>query len=219
VNPIKAQPVTLLEAIATRDSRRTDCQSVLRFGHGRSVTLSMAIAVSVAIAVSLAIAVPGAAAEDAPRQPVPQIDVYFSPKGGCMDAILKEIKAAKSSVLVQAYWFTSTRIAKALAESHKRGVKVEVILDLSRAEIDNAQADYLVENGVPTAIDDKHVTAHNKVIIIDGQVVITGSFNFTEQSETANAENLLVVRDKAVAEKFTANWKDHRGHSGRYGKQ
>jgi phosphatidylserine/phosphatidylglycerophosphate/cardiolipin synthase-like enzyme len=171
------------------------------------------------LCVAIALAPAPAAAADSPRQPAPQIDVFFSPKGGCMDAILREIKAAKSTVLVQAYWFTSSQIAKGLAEAHKRGVKVEVILDLSRAEIDNGQADYLVEHGVPTAIDDKHVTAHNKVIIIDGQVVITGSFNFTEQSETGNAENLLVVRDKGVAEKFTANWKVHRGHSGRYGKQ
>jgi phosphatidylserine/phosphatidylglycerophosphate/cardiolipin synthase-like enzyme len=168
---------------------------------------------------AIALAGPSARAEDSSRQPAPQIDVFFSPKGGCMDAILREIKGAKSSVLVQAYWFTSAQIAKGLADAHKRGVKVEVILDLSRAEIDNAQADYLVEHGVPTAIDDKHVTAHNKVIIIDGQVVITGSFNFTEQSETANAENVLVIRDKTTADKFTANWKVHRGHSGRYGKQ
>ena len=152
-------------------------------------------------------------------KPNPFIEVYFSPNGGCTDAIVRELNAAKSTVLVQAYWFTSVPIAKALVEAHKRGVKVEVILDLSRAEIDNTQADVLVEGGVPTFIDDKHVTAHNKVVIIDGQVVITGSFNFTEQAEKANAENLMVVRDKGTADKFTANWKVHRGHSGRYGKR
>ncbi len=152
-------------------------------------------------------------------QPTVPIEVYFSPNGGCTDAILREIHAAKSSVLVQAYWFTSARIAKALVEAHKRGVKVEVVLDLSRAEIDNTQADVLVEGGVPTFIDDKHTTAHSKVIIFDGQVVITGSFNFTEQAERENLENLLVIRDKAIAGKFTTNWDVHRGHSGRYGKR
>ena len=152
-------------------------------------------------------------------QPIPPIEVYFSPKGGCTDAIIKEVKAAKSSVLVQAYWFTSASIAKALVEAHKRGVKVEVILDRSRTEIDNEQADSIVQNDVPTFIDDKHTTAHSKVVIIDGQVVITGSFNFTDQAEEENVENLLVIRDKTVAEKFTANWKAHVEHSGRYGKR
>jgi len=165
---------------------------------------------------AIAMGHPAAVAETPQALP---IDVFFSPSGGCMDAILKEIHAAKQSVQVQAYWFTSARITKALVEAHKRGVKVEVILDLSRAEIDNSQADVLAENGVPTFIDDKHTTAHSKVIIIDGQQLITGSFNFTEQAESENVENLLVIHDKAIAAKFAANWKLHREHSGRYRKQ
>ena len=153
-----------------------------------------------------------------PPRGLPPIKVYFAPDGGCTDAILRELGAAKSSVLVQAYWFTSAPIAKALAEAHRRGVKVEVSLDKSRTERDHSQADFLVQRGVPTLIDGRHVTAHNKVIIVDGQVVITGSFNFTGQSEDQNAENLLVIRDKAIAEKYTANWNAHAAHSEKYAK-
>jgi phosphatidylserine/phosphatidylglycerophosphate/cardiolipin synthase-like enzyme len=152
-------------------------------------------------------------------RPGPSTEVYFSPNGGCTDAIVKSLRDAKTSIMVQAYWFTSERIAKALVEAHQRGVKVEVILDRSRIEMDNTQADVLVDNGVPVSIDNKHVTAHNKVIVIDGEVVITGSFNFTEQSEDDNAENLLVIRDQVIAGKYTANWKAHAEHSGRYGKR
>ena len=56
-------------------------------------------------------------------------EVYFSPHGGCTDAIIRELNKAKSTVLVEAYSFTSTPVAKALLNAHKRGVKVEVILD------------------------------------------------------------------------------------------
>ena len=167
----------------------------------------------------LLLAACGQLASAEPPRPIPPVEVFFSPKGGCTDAIIKELKSAKSSVLVQAYWFTSPSIAKALVEVHKRGVKVEVILDRSRTEMENEQAEFIVQNDVPTFIDDKHTTAHNKVIIIDGNVVITGSFNFTDQSENENAENLLVIRDKGIADKFTANWKAHAKHSGRYEKQ
>jgi hypothetical protein len=45
-------------------------------------------------------------------------EVYFSPKGGCADAIIRELDRAKSSVLVQAYSFTSAPIAKALLNLH-----------------------------------------------------------------------------------------------------
>jgi len=153
----------------------------------------------------------GQAAETPPF--LPPIEIYFSPGGGCTEAMLKEMRAAKKSILVQAYWFTSPIIAKALVDAHKRGVKVEVILDKSRTDRDHTQADVLAQAGVPTLIDGKHVTAHNKVIVVDGEVVITGSFNFTSQSEDQNAENLLVIRDKAIADKFTTNWKSHAEHS------
>jgi phosphatidylserine/phosphatidylglycerophosphate/cardiolipin synthase-like enzyme len=66
-----------------------------------------------------------------PTTTLPPIQVYFSPKGGCTEAVVKELNAAKTSVLVQAYSFTSAPIAKALLDAHKRGVKVEVILDKS----------------------------------------------------------------------------------------
>ncbi len=62
----------------------------------------------------------------------------------------------------------------------------------------------------------KAVIAHNKIVIIDGQTVITGSFNFTRAAEEKNAENLLVIRDKALAAKDLENWKEHAWHSEGY---
>ena len=62
----------------------------------------------------------------------PPITVYFSPRGGCTDAITAELGHATNNVLVQAYSFTSAPIAKALVEAHKRGVKIEVVLDKSQ---------------------------------------------------------------------------------------
>jgi phosphatidylserine/phosphatidylglycerophosphate/cardiolipin synthase-like enzyme len=153
-----------------------------------------------------------------PPRSLPPIEVYFSPGGGCTDAVLRELGAAKSSVLVQAYSFTAAPIAKALVEAHKRGVKVAVILDKSKADEKHSEAAVLVGNGVPTLIDGRHVTAHNKVMVIDGQVVITGSFNFHRHAEEENAENLLVIRDKGIAAKYTANWKAHAEHSVKFAK-
>ncbi len=167
----------------------------------------------------LLLAVCGQLAAAEPPRPSLPVEVFFSPKGGCTEAIIKELKNAKDSVLVQAYWFTSPSIAKALVQAHKRGVKVEVILDQSRTDMEDEQAKFIAKNGVPTFTDDKHTTAHSKIVIIDGNVVITGSFNFTDQSEDENAENLLIIRDKGIADKYTANWKAHAEHSGRYGKQ
>ena len=148
-------------------------------------------------------------------RPLPPIEVFFSPEGGCTEAVVRELDAAQSSVLVQAYSFTSRPIAQALAAARRRGVHVEVIID--RKEIDKfSQAGFLHHAGVPVCLDGRHAIAHNKVIVIDGKTVITGSFNFTKQAEERNAENLLVIRDIVLAEKYAANWKQHAEHSEEY---
>lgn len=145
-----------------------------------------------------------------------QIEVYFSPKGGCTEAVVKALDAATQTVLVQAYSFTSVPIAKALVNAHKRGVKIEVILDKSQRTEKYSEADFLRSMGIPVSIDARHQIAHNKVMVIDDGIVITGSFNFTKTAEENNAENLLVIRDKALAAKYTANWKTHAEHSEEY---
>ncbi|MSQ65236.1 MAG: hypothetical protein EXR37_02605 [Limnohabitans sp.] len=55
--------------------------------------------------------------------------------------------------------------------------------------------------------------AHNKVIVVDGELVITGSFNFTNSAQTRNAENLLVLKSSGLAESYKANWLTHWNHS------
>lgn len=144
------------------------------------------------------------------------IQVYFSPEGGCTEAIVRELGKAKSTVLVQAYSFTSAPIAKALVDAEKRGVKIEVILDKSQRRDKYTEADFLLHAGVPTWIDAKHIIAHNKIMVIDSHTVLTGSFNFTKAAEENNAENLLVIDDAGLAKKYTENWQKHLAHSEKY---
>jgi phosphatidylserine/phosphatidylglycerophosphate/cardiolipin synthase-like enzyme len=140
-------------------------------------------------------------------------EVYFSPHGGCTDATIRELNKAKSTILIQAYPFTSAPIAKALLDAHKRGVKVEVILDKSQRTQQYSSATFFFNAGIPVKIDAQHAIAHNKVMIIDGETVITGSFNFTKAAEENNAENLLIIHDKKLAERYTKNWQEHERHS------
>lgn len=141
------------------------------------------------------------------------VNIYFSPKGGCADAIIKEIEQAKTEILVQAYSFTSAPIAKALVDAHKRGIKVEAILDKSQKKGRYTSATFLINVGIPTYIDDKHSIAHNKIMVIDKEMVITGSFNFTKAAEERNAENLLIITSKELADQYSENWKKHMEHS------
>jgi phosphatidylserine/phosphatidylglycerophosphate/cardiolipin synthase-like enzyme len=147
---------------------------------------------------------------------LPAWEVYFSPKGGATEAIIATLAKARTTVLVQAYSFTSAPIAKALLEAHQRGVKVEVILDKSQRTEKYSSADFLAHAGIPVKIDAAHAIAHNKVMIIDDATVITGSFNFTRAAEEQNAENLLIIHDRTMGAQYTANGQAHAQHSEPY---
>jgi phosphatidylserine/phosphatidylglycerophosphate/cardiolipin synthase-like enzyme len=149
--------------------------------------------------------------------PLPPVDVYFSPKGGATDAVVRSLAEAKKTVFLQAYSFTSKDIAKALLDAHHRGVVIHVILDKKDNLSDHySAADFVANSGISVLLDGKHAIAHNKIMIIDSEVVITGSFNFTNQAEHHNAENLLVIHDQGLAARYLANWHDHEAHSEPY---
>ena len=145
-------------------------------------------------------------------------EVCFTPGQDCTSVIVVEINAAQQQILVQAYSFTSAPIASALVDAHKRGVDVRAILDKSQRTERYSSASFLVNSGIPTWIDDKVAIAHNKVMVIDGKIVITGSFNFTKSAQERNAENLLILHDPELASKYAQNWEARREHSVRYSK-
>jgi phosphatidylserine/phosphatidylglycerophosphate/cardiolipin synthase-like enzyme len=148
------------------------------------------------------------------QQGTEDLNVYFSPNGGCTEAVVKALGGAKKKVLVQAYSFTSAPIAKALVDAKRRGVDVEVILDKSQKSEKYSGATFLANEGIPTFIDSAHRIAHNKVMVIDDREVITGSFNFTKSAEEGNAENLLdITHASDLAKQYTENWKAHLAHS------
>lgn len=81
---------------------------------------------------------------------------------------------------------------------------------------EDSLATFLANAGIPTYIDDRHAISHNKIMIIDRAIVITGSFNFTKAAEEKNAENLLIISSKELARFYLDNWQKHQEHSGLY---
>jgi phosphatidylserine/phosphatidylglycerophosphate/cardiolipin synthase-like enzyme len=143
-------------------------------------------------------------------------DVYFSPHGGAELALSQALDEAKSIVLVQAYSFTSVPLADALVRAQKRRVTVQVLLDRSQIAQKYSVAEVLVKAGISIKIDAAHAIAHNKIMIIDGKTVITGSFNFTKAAEERNAENLLIIHSQQLADQYVRNWQFHQRHSELY---
>ena len=150
-----------------------------------------------------------------------EVTVCFTPEYGmapsCTQEVVDALTRAEKGILIQAYSFTSAPIAKALVDAYRRGVEVKVILDRSNRTAHYSAATFLAHAGIPVWIDARHAIAHNKIMIIDGSMILTGSFNFTKAAEQQNAENLLTIHDSALAEQYTANWQKHLEHSEPYG--
>jgi phospholipase D len=161
---------------------------------------------------------PDAGRDDAtPLGPVvAEVSVCFVPAQECDTPVVQAIAAARTAIRVQAYGFTSPVILRALADARMRGVDVQAVLDKSDDRIERDDSDartrrisgarFTAEANIPTWIDDSVAIAHNKVIIIDGHLVIGGSYNYTASAEHRNAENVTFIDARAVAGFYLANW-------------
>ena len=135
------------------------------------------------------------------------VEVAFSPNGGGAGIIIRAIGEARRSVRVQAYSFTNADIAKALADAAKRGVEVRIVLDKSQETEKYTSATFFANAGLPVRIDSDFAIAHSKVMIIDEETLVTGSFNFTKAAEEKNGENVLVIRgNRELAALYLQNW-------------
>ena len=105
--------------------------------------------------------------------------VYFSPNGGCQNAIIVEIGKAQKTIDIAMYYLTSREIAQELVKAKERNIKVRIVLDQSQETQTYSKSRYLIKRGFEVKY---HVGAgimHNKFAVIDGKVLITGSFNWT----------------------------------------
>lgn len=159
---------------------------------------------------------PGHAAGSAPAAPL-EAQAYFSPHGGCTDAVVNELNAARHTIELQGYVFTSHPISTALVAAASRGVHVTIILDAGQTSDQRVEAQYLARNGVPVLVDAKHAMAHNTVVLIDTRTLLTGSFSFSPAAEEDNAENLLILHDQPKLQSaYEDNFRSHLEHAERF---
>jgi phospholipase D len=135
-----------------------------------------------------------------------KIELCFTPPSGCGKVIANLISKANESIYVQAYGITSTAIVSELISAHNRGIKVRILLDKSNLHDKYSKMAELQKAGIDVSIDAVAGIAHNKVIIIDESITITGSFNFTRSADSRNVENVIIVDDKEIAQRYIQNW-------------
>lgn len=173
-----------------------------------------------ALLIAIFLGAPPAAAFDSGNSgPLPAtgtVEVAFSPWDDTEALLLRTLDNAKREIYVQAYVFTSRRLAAALIDARRRGLTVEVLADREMAIKSRAsRIPDLVEAGIDVRLEVRYTAAHNKVIMVDPQradsAVVTGSYNFTYAARAKNAENVLVLRgNAALARMYFNNYRRHR---------
>jgi len=139
--------------------------------------------------------------------PTPTGKVLFSPRGGISKELSRLIQAAAQEISVAAYAFSSKYLGNALVKAMKRGVKVRLILDMDNARKSYSIDEWLRENGIDVRfIKLKRGCMHHKILIVDRIHLMTGSYNFTNDSEFRNYEAAIFTDDAGIIAPFTAEF-------------
>ena len=112
------------------------------------------------------------------------------------------------------YFLTAREIAQELVKAQGRKVVVRVVLDDGQESQRYSKSRYLIKQGIGVRYHIGTGIMHNKFSIIDGKTLLTGSFNWTPTANEKNEENLLVMTDKNIVQKYVERfeylWKGSR---------
>jgi phosphatidylserine/phosphatidylglycerophosphate/cardiolipin synthase-like enzyme len=143
-----------------------------------------------------------------------QVEVYFSPEDGVAQHIIDLIQNAHERIDFLAYSFTSDGIGQAMLDRAAAGVTVRGVFDESQLSSGTgSEYQRLKDAGLDIRLDGIEGLLHNKVIIVDEEVVVTGSYNFTASAENRNDENCLIIHDPLLAEQYVAEVEKEIGTS------
>lgn len=132
--------------------------------------------------------------------PSAPITVYFSPSPEPEKAILNALAKAQNSVHAALYQLTDPQIAQTLTEIATRGIELKILLDDEPSK--GSKGCLLMSEGISVKQYIDSGIMHHKFAVIDGTLVITGSYNWTTSAQTRNEENLLVIESPELAPAF-----------------
>jgi len=149
-----------------------------------------------------------------------EVEVLFSPDDRVAARLVALLRGARQNIDVMAYSFTADALAEAMLDRARDGVAVRGVFDKGQANASGAEFSRLQQAGLDVRLDRSDGLLHHKVIVIDGETVITGSYNFTRSAEEQNDEAVLILHDPALAQRFLEEFEmlfDAAGSNGAVG--
>lgn len=134
------------------------------------------------------------------------VESYFAPEDKVVEKIVPRLHAAAKTIDFMAFSFTDDDLGAAVLDRAKAGVQVRGVFENTGSETQYSEFGKMKKAGLDVWQDGNPYLMHHKVFIIDGKTVVLGSFNFSQNAETENDENLLIIDDPALAQQFTAEF-------------
>jgi phosphatidylserine/phosphatidylglycerophosphate/cardiolipin synthase-like enzyme len=129
-----------------------------------------------------------------------KIETYFSPDDRAETRVLTYIQNAEESIDFMVYSFTSDKIAEALLAKANQGVAIRGVFEEGQYYTNmGGEFDTLLAAGLDVHLDGNRSNMHHKVMLIDREILITGSYNFSRNAEMYNDENILIIIDPVIA--------------------
>ena len=149
-----------------------------------------------------------------PNTPYPKVTVdgilietYFSPDDSVAARLVDILGEATSSIDFLVYTFTSDILAEVMIARAQTGVVVRGVMERGQASNPGSEYERLRNAGLDIRLDNNPGNMHHKVIIVDGVLVITGSYNFSHTAEESNDENVLILYDVDVGTEYLLEFK------------
>lgn len=135
------------------------------------------------------------------------VEVYataaFSPGEDCVNTIVGQLGAVRTSADICVFTITDNRITSAIREAHRRGVKIRIITDNEKMFDEGSDIEGLAEAGIPVRVDVTEYHMHHKFALFDSVTLLTGSYNWTRGAAEFNEENLVVTNSLPLVQKFS----------------
>jgi len=136
---------------------------------------------------------------------------YFSPGDSCRRKLLDLCTSCRHSLDISVFTISDDRLSDAIVAAHGRGVSVRIISDNDKALDEGSDVTYLIAQGIEVRMDDTPNHMHHKFALIDGLILVNGSFNWTRSASDYNQENILVTNEPlliaAYRSEFETLWK------------
>ncbi|GIW78209.1 MAG: phospholipase [Gemmatales bacterium] len=135
-----------------------------------------------------------------------KIENYFSTHDHIADRLIAKIRQARKSIHFLAFSFTHDGIGKAMLERAKAGVEVKGVFEKTQTGGRYTEFHRMKKAGLPVFVDANRRNMHHKVIIIDGQITVAGSYNFSASADKSNDENVVIIHSPRIAALFEAEF-------------